>query len=199
MLHPLPAESLAILGNRVRQQLRDNIERIELEHETDPEAFDQKVAGLLEGLLEEADPRQQTFIKQRYADYSGRAKTRIIARQQDKLRKEAIADLQRGTEGLFEDSVTAAFEGDVTMIEVRRQELNELLAEGVEGELIDDGAAIALSEDFERQVTAQEVMGNFGRLVQEQGPDAGAKAIAHWQKLKPSTIGLSADDHKGPC
>ena len=143
-----------------------------------------------EGLLEEADPRQQTFIKQRYADYSGRAKTRIIARQQDKLRKEAIADLQRGTEGLFEDSVTAAFEGDVTMIEVRRQELNELLAEGVEGELIDDGAAIALSEDFERQVTAQEVMGNFGRLVQEQGPDAGAKAIAvhGCEGVKPSGI-----------
>jgi hypothetical protein len=178
--------------------LRDNIERIELEHENDPEAFDQKVAGLLEGLLEEADPQLQPFIKQRAADYSGRAKTRIIARQQAELEKQALADLDRGIEGLIEDATTAAFEGGdlgVLMIETRHQELNELLGEGIDGELVDEGAAIAQMEAFERQVTMQEVIGNTDRLIRDKGLEAGQAAIDRWEKLKPSSVGLTVDDH----
>lgn len=187
----------ALAAQQASQQtdLRDNIERFELEHEGDPEAFDAKVEGLLQGMLDEADTRLHPFIKQRAADYSGRAKTRIIARQQAALEADAKKDLTRGVEGLFEDATTAAFEGDILMIETRRQELTGLLGEAIEGGFADAEGAALMLEDFERKVTAQEVIGNFDRLVRDQGPDAGAEAIGRWQEVKPSSVGLTADDH----
>jgi hypothetical protein len=180
----------------VQTDIRDSIERYELEHQDDPEAFQAKYDGMLEGLLDEADPRLQPFIQSRAADYAGRAQTRIIGRQQVKLRAEATADLERGAEGMFEDATTAAFEGDVPMLEARRQEITALLEQGVAGELITEGAAGELIERFERDVTSQEVIGNFDRLVREQGPLAGTKAIQAWQKQKPSELGLTVDDHE---
>lgn len=186
---------LAVQQAAQQTDLRDNIERFELENERNPEAFDAKVEGLVEGLLEEADPRLQPFIQQRAADYAGRAKTRIIARQQAELLTQAAEDLKRGQEGLFDDATTAAFEGDILMIETRRQELNGLLGTAIDAGLATEAQAIEVSDDFERKVTAQEVIGNFDRLVRSQGPDAGAEAIARWQELKPSSIGLTADDH----
>ncbi len=187
----------ALAAQQASQQtdLRNTIGRFELEHEGDPEAFDAKVEGLLQGILDEADTRLHPFIKQRAADYSGRAKIRIIARQQAALEAEAKQDLTRGVEGLFEDATTAAFEGDILMIETRRQELTALLGEAIEGEFADADGATLMLEDFERKVTAQEVIGNFDRLVRAQGPDAGVEAIARWQDTKPSSVGLTADDH----
>ena len=179
----------------LQTDLRDSVTRFEIENERDPDAFDAQAEGLLEGLLEEASPNMHGFIQQRWADYAGRAKTRIIARQQDALRTEAGNDLKRGADGLVEDATTAAFEGDIVMIETRRQELTGLLAEGVKGDIIEEGAATDALVDFERAVTSQEVLGNFDRLVRAKGPDAGADAIKRWQKIKPSSVGLTSEDH----
>ena len=179
----------------LQTDIRDNVERFELEHESDPEGFDAKVEGLLDGLIAEADPRLQPFIKQRAADYAGRSKSRILARTQAKLETEAANDLQRGVEGLFDDATTASFEGDPLLPEARRQELDALLTDGVAGGLIEEGAATELRENFERQVTSHEVIGNFDRLVREQGVDAGADAIGRWQDVKPSQVGLTVEDH----
>lgn len=176
--------------------LRDSIAGFELENEADPDAFQAQVDGLLEGMLEESDARLHPFIKQRAADYSGRAKVRIIERQQAELLKQATEDLQRGVDGMFEDATTAAFEGDVPMIEARRQEIEGLLQTAVDGELLDPEQANEIFDDFERKVTAQEVVGEFDRLVRSEGPDAGAKSIKRWQGTKPSTVGLSTEEHE---
>lgn len=179
----------------LQTDIRDSVERFELEHERDPEGFDAKVNGLLDGLLEEADPRLQPFIKQRAADYAGLATTRIIARQQEQLRTDAINDLDRGIDGIFDDAKTAAFEGDPLLPEARRQELAELLEVGVAGGFIGEDAAIERAEEFELDVTSHEIIGNFDRLVREQGVAAGAEAIGRWQDVKPSEVGLTAADH----
>lgn len=188
----------AIVAHQAALQtdIRDSLDRFELEHPDDPEAFDARAEGLVNGLLEEADPRLQPFIRQRAADYSGRAKTRILGRQADKLHAQAVADLDRGAEGFLDDATTAAFEGDIGLLEARRQELDELLVRGVAGELIEEGAAAEFKIRFEREVTASEVIGNFDRTVREQGLDAGLAAIRRWQDTDPSDLGLTAEDHE---
>lgn len=186
-----------IASQQAAQQtdIRDSVERFELENDADPEAFDAKVTGLLEGILEEANPQLHPFIRQRMADYSGRVKSRIIGRQQAELEKEAINDLRRGAQGMLDDATTAAFEGDILMIETRRQEINEMLQVGIEAGLLEEGGVAVIQENFERAVTSQEVIGNFDRLVRDKGPDEGAKAIGKWQEVKPSSVGLTAEDH----
>lgn len=179
----------------LQTDIRDSVARFELEHEREPEAFDAKVEGLLDGLMAEADPRLQAFIRQRAADYSGRAKSRILGRQQAELLKQAQADLKRGHEGLLEDATTAAFEADIAMVETRRQELNGLLADAIDGELTTEEAAAAVSVDFERQITSAEVVGEFDRLIRSQGIEAAQKSIDRWQDIKPSSVGLTAEDH----
>ena len=180
----------------LQTDIRDNVQRFEIENEDDPDAFQAQLDGLTQGLLGETDPRNAQFVRERAADYGGAAKSRILARQHDKLLKEAGEDLARGAEGLFDDATTAAFEGNVLMTEARREELENLMEEGVNSELIRQGDADQMLREFERKVTSSEVVGNFDRLVREQGVDAGAKAIARWQKTKPSEVGLTAADHE---
>lgn len=180
----------------LQTDVRDQISRFHLESPADPEAFMARVEGLRTGLGAEVDPRLRPFVEQRIADYAGRAQIQIVAEQQKQLRAEAVKDLQRGAEGFLEDATTAAFEGDINLVEARRQELQALLGDALEGELIDEADTIELMDNFERQITAQEVVGNFDRLVRERGPEASVEAIRRWQEAKPSELGLSVEQHE---
>lgn len=180
----------------VQTDIRDQVGRYVIEAPDDPDAFDAKVAGMTEGLMKEADPRMRSFIQERVADYAGRAKLSVLDAQQTKLRKSAVDDLELGAKGLFDDATTAAFEGDTTYTEARRQEITGLLEQGVAGGLMEPAKAKELLQNFEREVTSQEVVGNFDRVLRKQGSEAGTKAIRGWQEQKPSELGLTADDHE---
>lgn len=180
----------------LQTDIRDSIGRFAIEHPNDPDAFDGQVAGLEEGLLAEADPQLRPFIRDRLADYAGRAKLSIIETQQRELRAEAAANLERGAEGFLDDARTAGFEGDVPMVEARRQELEQLLEEGVAGGLLPEGEAADLRDTFEREVTGQEILGNFARHLEGNPDDAGAGAVTSWQKADPRELGLTVDDHE---
>lgn len=180
----------------LQTDIRDSIGRFQLEAPDDPDAFDAKVTGLTEGLLKDADPRSHVFIRQRVADYAGRAKLQVIDTQQVKLRQSAIEDLNVGAKGMLEDATTAAFEGDVPMVEARRQEVTGLLAEAVEAGLMPPARAAEFSVNFEREVVSQEVVGEFDRLLRAEGSAAGTAAIRRWQEQKGSELGLTSDDHE---
>lgn len=180
----------------LQTDIRDSIGRFSIDHPNDPDAFDARVTGLEEGLLEEAEPTLRPFIQDRIADYAGRAKLSIIETQQRELRAEAEANLQRGAEGFLDDARTAGFEGDVPMVEARRQELDELLEDGIAGELVSESDAETLRATFEREVTAQEILGNFARHLETMPDDTGAGAIASWQAADPRELGLTVDDHE---
>lgn len=180
----------------LQTDIRNSVGQFAIENPEDPQGFESRVAGLSEGLLKEADPRLHPFIRQRVADYAGSAKLNILEAQHSKLRKESIGDLQRGAEGFFADATTAAFEGNVPMIEARRQELHTLLTEGVAGTLISEGDAGELKKKFEHEVTQQEIVGNFDRLIREKGIDAGNPAIDRWQATKASDLGLDQAEHE---
>lgn len=180
----------------IQTDIRDSVGKFAAENPRDPDAFSARVDGLSLGLLKEADPRLHPFIRQRVADYAGAAKLNIIETQQQELRKASIGDLQRGAEGMFADATTAAFEGNVPMIEARRQELTNLLKEGVHSQFLTDGEAKGLHKKFEHEVTQQELVGNFDRLIRTKGIDAGNPAIDRWQATKPSNVGLSVEEHE---
>jgi hypothetical protein len=180
----------------IQTDIRDSIGQFAIETPEDPDAFSAKVEGLTTGLLKEADPRMHAFVRQRVADYAGNAKLGIIENQQQRLRKESVVDLQRGAEGFFADATTAAFEGNPAMVEARRQELGNLLKEGVAGTLISEGDAAELSRKFEHEVVQQEVVGNFDRLVRTKGIDAGMAAIKTWQGTKATDVGITSDEHE---
>jgi hypothetical protein len=180
----------------VQTDIRDQVGRYAIESPDDPDAFDAKVAGMSEGLLKEADPRMRSFIQERVADYAGRAKLQVLDAQQAKFRKSAADDLQVGAKGLVDDATTAAFEGDTTYTEARRQEFTRLLTGGVAGGLIDQAQATEQLQNFERAITSQEVVGNFDRVLRKQGSEAATKAIRSWQDQKPSELGLTVDDHE---
>jgi hypothetical protein len=180
----------------LQTDIRNNVARFQDENPYDPDAFDAQVKGLSEGLLKEADPTSRAFIQQRVADYAGAAKVQILHAQQVKLRTEAINDLDVGVQGLVDDATTAAFEGNVLMTEARRKELFTLLDQGHAGDLIDLAKVTELKGKFEREVTSQEVVGNFDRLLREQGDAAATDAIRRWQGTKGSDVGLTSDDHE---
>ncbi|HVJ23916.1 MAG TPA: hypothetical protein VM756_08270, partial [Burkholderiales bacterium] len=180
----------------LQTDIRNNIGRYVIEAPDDPDAFDAKVAGLSEGLLKDADPRTSSFIEQRIADYAGRAKLQVLDAQQTKLRGNAMKDLEVGSQGLFDDATTAAFEGDTTLTEARRQEITGLLERGTAAGLMAPAKATELLDSFERAVTSQEVVGNFDRLLRAQGSAAATEAIRSWQGQKASELGLSSDDHE---
>jgi hypothetical protein len=180
----------------VQTDIRDSVGRFAIESPDDPDAFDAKMQGLSDGLLKEADPRMAPFIEQRLADYGGRAKLQVLGAQQDKLRKESISDLTVGAQTLFDDATTAAYEGNFAMAEARRQEYYNLLERGEAGGLVDKAKANELRANFEREVTSQDIVGNFDRLLQEKGSDAGTAAIRRWQGQKGSELGLTSEDHE---
>lgn len=188
----------AVLAHQaaVQNDIRDSVGKYAIESPDDPDAFDAKVAGLTKGMLEKADPRMHSFIRERLADYAGRTKLSVLEAQQQKLRSEATGDLELGAKGLFDDASTAAFEGDTTYTEARRQEITKLLEQGVAGGLMAPAKAKELLQGFEREITSQEVIGNFDRLLRKNGSDAGTEAIRRWQAQKPSELGLTADDHE---
>jgi hypothetical protein len=180
----------------LQTELRDTITRYQIEHSNDPAAFQARVDGLLQGKRAETMPELLPFVEQRIADYAGRAQSQIIARQTQELEAEALADLGRGVETHVDDARTAAFEGDIAMVEARRQEATKMLREGVSSGLMSEGEAADLLDEFEREVTAQELVGNFDRLMQSEGADAADASIERWQRTKPSDVGLTVDDHQ---
>lgn len=181
----------------IQTDIRDSVGKFAVDHPDDPEAFDAKVQGLEQGLLQEADPRLHPFIQQRLADYAGRAKLTILETQRNELQKQAGQDLERGAQGFLDDATTAAFEGDIGMIEARRQELDGLLERGLAGKLVTPSDAAKFKQRFEHEVTSQEVVGNFDRVLRGQGLEAAGRSIRDWQQTKPSEVGLTADEHEG--
>lgn len=176
--------------------IRDQVSRIAIETPDDPDAFAARVEGLEQGLIQAAPVGMHAFITERVADYGGRAHTQILASRTQQVRAQAVDDLSRGTEALLEDAQRAAFEGDVLLLESRRQEVENLIGAAVEGGLLDAASAAAILTNVGRDITGQEVIGNFDRLVRDQGADAGLDAIARWQQTKPSEVGLSVAQHE---
>lgn len=180
----------------LQTDIRDSVGRFAIEHPNDPAAFDAKVEGLQQGLLKETDPRLHPFVQQRLADYAGRAKLTIIETQRTELQKQATQDLEHGAQGFLDDATTGAFEGDILMVEARRKELGGLLERGVAGQLITPTDAAKFKQRFEHEVTSQEVVGNFDRVLRGQGLEAAGHSIREWQATKPSEVGLTADEHE---
>lgn len=179
----------------LQTDVRDSIARFHLDHPNDPDAFAARVDGLREGLAGEVDPRLRPFVEDRIRDYAGRAQIRIIAQQQSELRQQAVEDLDRGARGLVEDATTAAYEGDIPLLEARRQELQGLLREAIQGGLLNEAEAVETLDGFEQAVIQQEVVGNFERLVREVGPEASVTAIRNWQQSTPSDLGITPAQH----
>ncbi len=180
----------------LQTDIRDSIAGYALEHPNDPDGFDAKVEALREGLNQETPGELRPFVEQRINDYAGRTKTSIIAQQQAELEAEAIDDLNKGVAGMMQDAETAAFEGDVLLVEARRQEFGALLEESIGAGFMDEADAAASMQQFETTVTANEVIGNFDRLVRSEGPEAGAEAIKRWQGVKPSSVGMDPEQHE---
>lgn len=166
----------------VDKDIRINLERIALEEETNTARFDARLQGYRKGLLEALSPELRAPVEQEIELQGQRYRSRVQAAEQKLLLGEAMGDLVDATDGIQRDALAAARDGDVNIVEHQRAKFLDLLEsaaqtpENPDG-LLDPAKVAEMRRGFEVQIDAELVVGDFERILREDGIDPAMRAM----------------------
>lgn len=178
----------------IQLDIRDNIAAFETEHERDLPGFESKLESYTDGLLAEVDPGVRSLAQQEINDMGGRTKTRIGKRFHDHSQREHLAINLKNADAIQQDAFNAAFDADEEMYLKKRDQYIGLLDEGIDSGVLDPAKVEAQIQQFDDEGALRLVVGAFERTVQNEGVEAGDKAIASFKKKKHKDIDQQSRD-----
>lgn len=169
---------------RIKITIRDTIDRLELDHESDPDAFNAQVDGFKEGFLSEVPALLKTEAAIELADKRSTAGIRILARQRDEMRNEQLAQLTDGIDSLKRESRIAARDLNESRVDLLQDELFDLFDQAIEADLLDADAVAAEKIAFVQQLDNHAVLGGFERILLTDGIQAAETALAAFKRVE---------------
>lgn len=165
----------------IDQDVLINLERIALESPQNTAEFDAKVTGYRKGLLEAVDPAMRPAVAQELDLMTQRHRARVQAEERKLVLESSMGTLVEAASGIEGDTLRAARDGDLDIVEHQRAKLVELLSgatrspENPEG-ILDPAEVAKRLAAFERQIDAELLVGDFERVLRTEGA-AAAMAV----------------------
>lgn len=148
------------------------------------EGFDSQVEGMRKGLLKEIDPILRPHAEQEINDYVSRARSSIQDNVYKKTMDESLATITTATDGIEEDILIAAREGDLEMLEKKRAQLSAIYQEGIDDNVLDQSKVAVKIAKLDEQIDAQIVIGSFDELINNKDLTAARAKLDKFKKSK---------------
>jgi hypothetical protein len=166
----------------VDSDIRTNLERIALEEDANTSRFDARVQGYRKGLLGALSPELRAPVEQEIALQAQRYRARVQGAEQKLMLNESMGALVDATGGIQRDALAAARDGDVDIVEHQRAKFLDLIESAAQTPENPDGilapAKVAeMRQAFEIQLDAELVVGDFERILREDGIDSALEAM----------------------
>lgn len=184
----------------VDSDIRLTLARISEEEATDTAAFDARVGGYREGLLERIDPQLLPAVQQELDLQTQRYRSKVHAAEQRLLLAENMGTLVDAAEGIQNDTLAAARDGDIDIVEHQRAKYIEMIEGAAQTTENPDGllAPARVREmvaAFERSIDIELVVGDFERILREDGAAAGQEAFDEFERTGIRELGaLTTED-----
>jgi len=129
------------------------------------EGFDSQVEGMKAGLLKEVDPILRPHAEQEINNYAASARTKIQDNVYKLQTSENLATITTAVEGMEEDALQAAREGNEALYESKISQISAIYTEGVNDGLLDANKIAQAGAAFSEKIDEQLVLGSFDRII----------------------------------
>ena len=146
---------------QIQIDVRTDVANFARNNPYDIAGFDSQVDGMKKGLLKEVDPILRPHAEQEINDYVSRARSGIQDNVYKKELDQNLATITTAATGIQEDILAAAREGDLEMLEKKREQLSAIYQEGVNDNVLDQSKLAAELAELDEKIDAQIVLGSF--------------------------------------
>jgi len=129
------------------------------------EGFDSQVEGMKAGLLKEVDPILRPHAEQEINSYAASARSKIQDNVYRQQMDENLATITTAVEGMEEDALQAAREGNEALYESKISQISAIYTEGVNDGLLDANKIAQAGAAFSEKIDEQLVLGSFDRII----------------------------------
>ena len=184
----------------LRTDLRQSIGDLELNNPENPDSFNAGVDGIVDGILKTASPQLQPMIKETAATLSYGANYRLNSAVVRRAKDEQKASLLQDLEGQNADILNAANMGDSAGLAALYPQYVAEINNAAMAER-DGGLAIISETEAAKQIIAldkkideQIIVGQFDRVLADEGLDAGLQFANDLKSLDLSELGYEPGD-----
>jgi hypothetical protein len=180
--------------------IRLNTARIAAEAPTDTAEFDARMEGYRRGLVEQIDPAMRPAVEQELELQTFRHRQKVQAAEEQLILQENMATLVTEAEGIQTDTLAAARDGDIDIVQHQSEKLRELIEAATQTRdnpdgLIEPQRAQEMIRSFERAIDSELVIGDFERILREGGSTAGQQAFDEFEGARIDGLGeLTTED-----
>jgi len=150
---------------QIQIDVRSDIANFSRTNQLNVEGFDSQVKGMKDGLLKEVDPILRPHAEQEINNYAASARTKIQDNVFQFQTSENLATITTAVEGMEEDALQAAREGNEALYESKIAQISAIYTEGINDGLLDANKIAQASADFSEKIDSQLVLGYFDKIV----------------------------------
>ena len=178
----------------IQNDIRENTARLETQFATDIEGFNASMTKYKEGLVSEVDPSMRMYVETDLDQYQGASQTRIANNAFKLQQQETLAEVTRAAQGLQDDAQRYWREGDLDRASMAGSKLEFMLDQAVQEGLMEPVAVEKLKMAYQEESDTNYVLGDFERILQNQGLEAAQKAYDNYAKADNPDLSVSAND-----
>jgi len=140
------------------------------------------------GLLKEIDPMLRPHAEQEINDYVSRARSGIQDSVYKKELDKNLATITTAATGMQEDILVAAREGDLAMLQKKREQLSAIYQEGINDNVLDQSKVASQLEVLDEKIDAQIVIGSFDVDINAGNITAAREKLKAFKKKKTKDL-----------
>jgi len=155
----------------IDQDLRETASRLEVEHDADPEAFENAYGAYVDGLLESLpDPLLAEPVRRRAATRGLESGRRVMGEHVRRTRESGRADLISGFDALKREAARSAAEGNMEQLESFSDEFAVGIEAGLAHGLLTGTEAAAMRDEWRRELLTETSLAEFEAAASQPEP-----------------------------
>lgn len=166
----------------------EGLKNLELQYENDPLTYKEQVNAYGEGLLRELPEELQPEVRQEFSIKASRGLVRTMERHKQKTHEENVAVMHKTVKTMRRNVLNAIADDDEVLFEQEQKKMEGLLELGVESGLFTAKQAEEYRAQLEQDADESAIIGEFNRVLMDQGPEGGAKALDRFRRAKHPEI-----------
>jgi hypothetical protein len=166
---------------QIQIDVRSDVANFARTNPFDIEGFDAQVEGMRKGLLTEIDPQLRPHAENEINDYVSRARSGIQDNVYKQKTTEYLSIVTTAVEGMKEDALIAASEGDIALYERKMEQISAIYAEGIKDGVLDADSVAKDNVLFSEKTDGQIMEGWINRLI-ESDPEKAQEEINKFAK-----------------
>ena len=179
---------------QIQIDVRSNVANFARTNPFNVEGFDAQVEGMRKGLLTEIDPLLRPHAENEINDYVSRARGGIQDNVYKQKTTEYLSIVTTAVEGMKEDALIAAREGDLDLYERKMASISAIYAEGIKDGVLDADSVAKDNISFSEKTDEQLVIGSFDVLIDAGEITAARSKLNEFKKSKNKDLLPSTKD-----